>query len=143
MAGKQKNSDDMINDINITPMVDIMLVLLIIFMVTASFIVTPAIPVKLPSASTGEETDTKTVSIVITKDNKYFVEGKKVSPENLENYLKIKKQTLTKSDNDKKISFQVVISADKKAYHGKVMKVVDMLRRLGITDYAFSIEESE
>ena len=142
MAGKQKNSDDMINDINITPMVDIMLVLLIIFMVTASIIVTPSIPVKLPSAATGEETKTKTVSIVITKDNKYFIEGKKVDGNKIEEYLKNKKEE-TENDKTEKKTLQVVIAADEKAYHGNVMKIVDILRKIGITDYAFSVEDKQ
>jgi len=137
MAGKQKNGDDMINDINITPMVDIMLVLLIIFMVTASFIVTPSIPVKLPSAATGEETEVKSVSIVITKDNRYFIEGKKVKEEDIENYIELKK----KEADSKNKKIQIVIAADEKAYHGKVMNIVDIIRKLGITDYAFSIED--
>ncbi len=167
MAGKQKGSDDMINDINITPMVDIMLVLLIIFMVTASIIVTPSIPVKLPSAATGEETKTKTVSIVITKDNKYFVEGKSIKLDKLEEYLKNKKLSLTNTDVKNKVvpyspannkddiadsnklatslptKLQIVIAADQKAYHGKVMNVVDILRKIGITDYAFSVEDKK
>lgn len=158
MAGKQKGSDDMISDINITPMVDIMLVLLIIFMVTASIIVTPSIPVKLPSAATGEETKTKTVSIVITKDNKYFVEGKSIKPDKLEEYLKNKKLSLASTkasentineDNIEPASnkvatkLQIVIAADRKAYHGNVMTVVDILRKVGITDYAFSVEDKK
>jgi len=159
MAGKQSNDDGMINDINITPMVDIMLVLLIIFMVTASIIVTPSIPVKLPSAATGEEAKTKTIPIVITKDNKFFVEGKIISNDKLEKFLKDKKEELdagvipennTNEEQEgdenievkpEKVSLQIVIAADKEAYHGKVMAVVDILRKIGISDYAFSVED--
>jgi len=136
MAGKSRNDDGMITDINITPMVDIMLVLLIIFMVTANIIVTPKIPVKLPSAVTGEPTETKTLSIVITKDNKYFIEGKEITLEKIKTYIANKKEELK---DIKKL--QLVIAADREAYHGKVMKIVDIIRKLGITDYAFNIED--
>jgi len=143
MAGKQQNDDGMINDINITPMVDIMLVLLIIFMVTASIIVTPSIPVKLPSAATGEESKTKTIPIVITKDNKFFVEGKIISNDKLEEYLKKKKKEAdsTLDENKQATKLQIVIAADKEAYHGRVMAIVDILRKIGVTDYAFSVED--
>ena len=143
MAGKQKNDDGMINDINITPMVDIMLVLLIIFMVTANIIVTPAIPVKLPSASTGETLETKTISIVITKDNKFFVEGKIIKQNKIKIYLQKEKDKLNSENlkKEKKKKLQVVIAADKDAKHGKVMKIVDIIRIVGINDYAFSIED--
>lgn len=133
MAGQSNNDDGMISGINITPMVDVVLVLLIIFMVTASYIVTPSIPVKLPTASTGEVLPTKTISIVMTKENKYFVEGKEIAIANLKAYL------AEKQKENKKI--QIVIAADKKAYYGNVIKVVDMIRLLGISDYAFNIEE--
>ncbi len=133
MAGQSNNDDGMIVGINITPMVDVVLVLLIIFMVTASYIVTPSIPVKLPTASTGEVLPTKTVSIVMTKDNQYFVEGKAIALKDLKGYLQEKKEA------HKKI--QVVIAADKESYYGNVIKVVDMIRLLGISDYAFNIEE--
>ena len=136
MAGSSKNDDGMITSINITPMVDIMLVLLIIFMVTANIIVTPNIPVKLPSAATGEPTETKTLSIVITKDNRYFIEGKEINLKDMTAYITDKKEEL----KDKK-KLQLVIAADREAYHGKVMKIVDIIRKLGITDYAFNIEE--
>jgi biopolymer transport protein ExbD len=132
----------MINDINITPMVDIMLVLLIIFMVTASIIVTPSIPVKLPSAATGEETKSKTISIVITKENKFFIEGKSVDETNLEKYLNEKKVE-AENDVEGKKNLQIVLAADEKAFHGNVMAVIDTLRKIGITDYAFSVEDKK
>ncbi len=135
MASKQHNDDGIINDINMTPMVDIMLVLLIIFMVTASLIVTPSIPVKLPTASTGETTPTETASIVLTKDNKYFIEGKEIVFNDIQSYLE------TKKNNAKDGKLQVVIAADKQCYYGEIIKIVDVIRIVGIIDYAFNIEE--
>lgn len=136
-GGKSNNDDGMITDINITPMVDVMLVLLIIFMLTASFIVTPSIPVKLPTASTGESTPTETVSIVMTKESKFYIEGNPIEMNEILNYLESKKK------NAESGKLQVVIAADNEAQYGKVIKLVDIIRIAGIVDYAFNIEDEQ
>ena len=61
-GGAQFDDGEMITDINVTPLVDIMLVLLIIFMLTANLIVAPSIKVDLPKAATGEGTAPSTCS---------------------------------------------------------------------------------
>src|SRR5258708_30109119 len=65
--------------INVTPLVDITLVLLIIFMVTASYIVSPAIKVDLPKAASGSEQTKTTLSITISKDNAVYLNGERRS----------------------------------------------------------------
>ncbi|MBS2025252.1 MAG: biopolymer transporter ExbD, partial [Deltaproteobacteria bacterium] len=65
-GGGMDPGDDGINEINVTPLVDIMLVLLIIFMVTASYIVKDSIEVELPRAANGGETTNKTFAVMIT-----------------------------------------------------------------------------
>ena len=59
MAAQAANDDEMITGINVTPLVDITLVLLIVFMMTASYIVSPAIKVELPKAATAESVGPK------------------------------------------------------------------------------------
>ena len=77
MAGKVGNDDDVIADINVTPLVDIMLVLLIIFMLTNEEVTEkmkkPVIEVDLPKAASAQKEPQKPLSIVITKDNALFV----------------------------------------------------------------------
>ena len=80
MAGgtSQFEDDDsgrMITEINVTPLVDIVLVMLIIFMVTTSYIVTPAIKVDLPKAATGSDQAKTTLGLTITKDGSLFLNG--------------------------------------------------------------------
>src|SRR5688572_18477063 len=77
MAGKAHDEDDIISDINVTPFVDIVLVLLIIFMVTATYIVSRAIPVDLPKASSGEDITT-TLALTLTKGGDLYLDGRKV-----------------------------------------------------------------
>src|SRR5947199_1897980 len=75
MAGTAEQDDDGITGINVTPLVDITLVLLIIFMVTASYIVRETIEVELPRAAHGGETVQKTFAVLVTKEGKTFLNG--------------------------------------------------------------------
>src|SRR6476646_10077891 len=83
-AGGYGNDDDsgrMIVDINVTPLVDITLVLLIIFMVTASLIVNPAIKVDLPKAASGTEQTKTTLALTLNKEGVLFLNGERSSDE--------------------------------------------------------------
>src|SRR3979411_2525589 len=75
MAGQIQDEDDAITGINVTPLVDITLVLLIIFMVTATYIVKETIEVELPRAAHGGETVQKTFAVLITKDGQSYLNG--------------------------------------------------------------------
>ncbi len=135
MAGKNTENEEMITDINVTPLVDITLVLLIIFMVTATYIVTPSIKVELPKAVNSEESNPSTIAIVITRDDKTFLNGEEVSSQIL--IEKIKKAVSLNPD------VQAIISADRYVYHGKVVNIIDVVKGAGITKFAISIEKNE
>ncbi|MGC8928549.1 MAG: ExbD/TolR family protein [Myxococcota bacterium] len=135
MAGKSTENEEMITDINVTPLVDITLVLLIIFMVTATYIVTPSIKVELPKAANSEESSPSTIAIVITKDDRTFLNGEEVNSGAL--VEKIKKAVELNPD------VQAIISADKYVYHGKVVNIIDVVKGAGITKFAISIEKNE
>lgn len=77
MAGFDNNDNDIISSINVTPLVDIMLVLLIIFMLVSSFVVKEAIDVDLPHAATGSEVENESVSVVISKEGDFYLAGKR------------------------------------------------------------------
>src|SRR5947207_2118262 len=78
MAAAQQDEDNEIVAINVTPLVDITLVLLIIFMVTASFIVRETVEVDLPRAAHGGETVQGLVNVVMDKDSQLFFDGSPV-----------------------------------------------------------------
>ena len=140
MAGKSRgDDDDIIVDINVTPLVDVVLVLLVVFMVTARLMIPPSIPLELPKASTGENNQ-KDLSLAISlsyapkgQPNPLFLNGKKITYPQLT--LKIK-QAVKKKKKD----LQVIIAADRRVLHGTVMSLLDMLRRLGVEQYAFNID---
>lgn len=125
-----------ISNINVTPLVDIMLVLLIIFMLVSSFIAREAIEVDLPHAATGKDIEKKTVSILVSKAGEYYISGRKMADiSSLSDELKKEK-----SQNSE---LQVVIAADRMVYHGKVVDIIDLIRQLGIYNFAINVEYDE
>ncbi len=136
MSEFQQDESEMITNINITPLVDIMLVLLIIFMLVSSITDFSSIEIELPKAATGERIHDETVSIMISRLGDFYLSGqKKSSIENLTSELEnIKKE---------KPEIQVVISADKKVYHEQIIKVIDIVRKLGIDRFAINGEHLE
>jgi biopolymer transport protein ExbD len=130
MGGSSQGSeDDLITAINVTPLVDIVLVLLIILMVTASYIVNKSINVDLPKAATGEAT-TSSLSISIDVDGKLYLDG----VENNEPKLQAAIRKAYGENNDVK----AIISADGRVRHAQVVRVIDMLRREHVTKFAIN-----
>jgi biopolymer transport protein ExbD len=129
------NDDDMpaISEINVTPFVDVVLVLLVIFMVTAPMLVREQMSVNLPKASTGEKSASQAVSIEIDKDGVVRVMDKVVSLGNLVEEIK---SILASNPNA-----QAVISADQESKHGDVVQVMDLIKSAGLTRFAIQIEK--
>ena len=75
MAGGARDGDDdsLVTDINVTPLVDVMLCLLVIFMVTTTYVVADSIKIDLPNAASGDTTAPSTLAIMFTKDRKSVV----------------------------------------------------------------------
>jgi biopolymer transport protein ExbD len=136
MISLNEDDEPIMSEINITPLVDIMLVLLIIFMMVSTIVDLSAISVELPKAATGENSKAESVSIAIAKDGNYFLSGKYVSTlDSLKQQLEIKKK--------QNPQVQAVISADKSVSHGKVVKIIDLIRKLNISKFAISVELSD
>lgn len=133
----QKDDDGQIMaEINITPLVDIMLVLLIIFMMVSTLVDFSAIHVELPKAATAETAKSESVSIVISKNGQYFLSGVPMSS------IDELKQNIERLKNQNP-EIQAVISADKSVSHGQVVKIIDLIRKLSIAKFAISVELSE
>jgi len=118
--------------INVTPLVDITLVLLIIFMVTASYIVSPAIKVDLPKAASGSEQTKTTLSITISKDNAVYLNGERSSDARIVDYIH--------GELPKNPDLQAIIAADKVVSHGDVIHVIDLVKRSGVHRFALNVD---
>jgi biopolymer transport protein ExbD len=138
MAGSAaRDEDDVISDINVTPLVDIMLCLLVIFMVTTSYVVADSIKLDLPEASTGGGTEPSTVMVAYTLNDdgsrQLFLNGAKSDFEGLRAHIR-----KVKADGAKDV--QAVIAADKRASHGEVIHIIDVVKQEGIVKFALNIE---
>ena len=135
MAGGANFDDDeggVITEINVTPLVDIMLVLLIIFMLTANIITQQSIGVELPNAVTGETVESTTVAFTIDSEANVFLNGEATNEAQMRDALPI----LVKESDD----IQAIIAADKSVSHGKVIWLIDLIRQLGIEKFALNID---
>lgn len=139
MAGSAGNDDDgEITGINVTPLVDVMLVLLIVFMVTSTYIVQQSIQVQLPKADSGENTaKTKNLAFVVDQAGNLFMDGQATTIEQLPTQI-----NAIKAQNPQ-MQLQAMVAADKETKHGYVVRLIDTVRLLGITDLAINVESSK
>jgi biopolymer transport protein ExbD len=121
--------------INVTPMVDIVLVLLIIMMVSATYIVSQSIKVELPKTASSDDTVSKTHVVTITKDGQYLFNDKATSQRELPALLRG-----AKAENK---DLNLVITADEQARHGNVVGVIDLAKVEGITKFAINVEAKQ
>lgn len=134
MAGNFGGSDDdVISGINVTPLVDVVLVLLVIFLMTAPVIYQSAIKVQLPKANTGEEAASKSpLTFTVNAGGTVFWNGEELSWETLATRLK----ALGPKTGDE----TAIISADQATPHGVVIKLMDSLRAAGLVRFALNVE---
>jgi biopolymer transport protein ExbD len=134
MASVSNSTDDeAITGINVTPLVDVTLVLLIIFMVTAKLIAGQGIPLDLPKASTARGTQT-TLTLSIDAQGKVLANGRPVASDQA-----LREQA--RSELKKTPDLRTVISASSSASHGAVMRVLDVAREAGIVKIAFAADK--
>ena len=133
MAGGAQDNDEEITGINVTPLVDVVLVLLIIFMVTANFIVRETVEVDLPRAANGGETVQGLVNVVLDKEGKLFFDGAEVGEDEL------RRKVLEALEKDKET--RAIISADQSLPYGRVMRLIDVVKGEGIAKFALNIEK--
>jgi biopolymer transport protein TolR len=135
LAGAQNDEDESITGINVTPLVDVTLVLLIIFMVTASYIVKETIEVELPRAAHGGETVQKTFAVLVTREGKNYLNGVPVDDGGL--------VAAVREAKGRGEDVQAIVGADKNATHGMVTHLLDVLKGAGVTKFAIQIEKQE
>jgi biopolymer transport protein ExbD len=121
----------MFSGINVTPLVDIMLVLLIIFMVTAKLIVSQSLPMDLPRAATGDQQQT-VFAVAVDSVGKTTVDSKPADDREL--------LGLARSARAQDPELRAVIRADQTTDHGRIVRLMDLLRQAGIAKIAFGVD---
>ena len=136
MAIRMSGEEDAIVDINITPFVDVVLVLLVIFMVTAHFIVNRGMNLQLPKAASIDQIQRqKNFNISINKEGGYSLDGNIMSLSE----IKIEAQKAEQS----KLDIVVTLSADKGVVYDSVIHLMDELRQTGVSNFALQLEPEE
>ena len=135
MAVGPSEQDELITSINITPLVDVMLVLLVIFMVTTEIIHEEekphVLPIELPAATTAEEMlSTGLMSFIIDKEGQLYLNTDRIESTSLP-----KAVASIRANN---VIPQALISADQGVAHGSVVELMDALRRLEVRKIAFN-----
>lgn len=133
MAMSSGESQGPITGINITPLVDVCLVLVIIFMVTAPLLTQPSLPVDLPKARTSEGKDRENITLTVTKDGRWALNEKQLSVEELGAALRRK---VAESRGR-----YVIIRADSEASYGYVLDALRLAREAGAMDFSIATEQ--
>jgi len=120
--------------INVTPMVDVMLVLLVIMMVSATYIVSRALKVELPKSASSDEASKGPITVTLTKDHQVLINQEPVSGGDAELVARFKKARGPEGDAP-----NLVVSADGAALHGWVVHVIDLAKQQGITKFAINV----
>jgi biopolymer transport protein ExbD len=128
------NEDEAISEINVVPLVDIILVVLIIFMVTAPMIMKPAINVNLPKAGSGDPSAPSQLTISITNGGVLMLNSAKSDEQSI--------SEKAATEVGKNPDVQAIISADKEVPHGTVVHIIDVVKTAGVKKFAISIEKA-
>jgi biopolymer transport protein ExbD len=137
VAGSYGNGDEseLIGGVNITPVVDVCLTLLIVFIVTASTMVNRSMPVQLPKAATAEAAPPSILNIAISRTGEVFLNG---APARLEDIPRAVEEARAGAAAETRLAG--FVSADVEAPYGKFAEAVDRLRLAGVTDIALDTQ---
>ncbi len=135
MRFQTRSRDDV--QLDMTPLVDVVFLLLIFFMLSTSLSVNPGIKIDLPKSSAEQVKKKKTtLRVAIEAGGRIFLEGKKLSLVQLREKFKV----VGKAHGDDAL---VVIEADKKVYHGLVVKVMDAAKSSGLNKLAIATQPED
>jgi biopolymer transport protein ExbD len=121
--------------INVTPMVDVVLVLLVIMMVSANYIVAASMKVELPRAASQSDEVSSVAAVTVTKDGKYLFNQEPMDEAQLA--AKLKGAYAANPE------MSLIVSADREAMHGKVVHVIDLAKLEGILKFAINVETAQ
>jgi biopolymer transport protein ExbD len=130
-ASSASGDDDIISGINVTPLVDIVLVLLVILMVTASYVASKTIPLDLPKAASGGDAPTM-LAVSIDQTGQLYLDATPVSRTELRERVS--------AAHGRDADTRATIAADGRVSHAVVVEVIDILRREDIVKFAINVD---
>jgi biopolymer transport protein ExbD len=133
MATKRGSGGDTISEINVVPLVDIILVVLIIFMVTAPALVKPSVEVNLPEAASGDETQPSLLNVAMTASGKILFNNIEVDEDGA--------RGIALAEYERNAEVQAVIIADQDIPYGQVIRVMDWIKSTGVKNFAVTTDQ--
>ncbi len=134
MGISARSDSEVVSEINVTPLVDVVLVLLVVFMVTAKLVMGQTLPMDLPKAATGGE-EQVVLAIELAADGRLAVDGK---PATVDQISARAEEALAKNPE-----VRVVIDADGRVPHADVVRVMDRVKGAGVSRIAFGVDDAE
>lgn len=132
MAGASTNDDGLVSGINVTPFVDVVLVLLVALMVAATDIAAQTLSVDLPRAASGAEAPPRTLAITIDPRGALFLDGRPTDEAGL--------RAATRDARAKDPEVRATLAADGKVPHEHVVRVMDVLRQESVLRFALQVQ---
>ncbi len=133
MAAQESDIDGVVTGINVTPLVDIMLVLLVIFMVTAHFVTDSGVKINLPKAATSEANATAALTVMMDKSGKILLMDHEVDVNGLKANLARESQLNP--------GVRVNLAADGALPYDQIVTVLDAIKQAGVTRVALQAEK--
>lgn len=134
IGGSRNRRGAMINNINVTPLCDILLVLLIIFMVASTYIVAQTLKVELPKSASSDGSADTPLTMILEHEGAVRWNGEVVTE------VILKKQLAGAVAENR--DAELIISADAKVEHGRVVHFIDIAKLAGITKFAINVEQA-
>jgi biopolymer transport protein ExbD len=135
LGGKSGGGHGAIVGINVTPMVDVVLVLLVIMMVSATYIVSQSLKVELPKAASSNEAVQSLAAVTLTKDGKLYFNQQPITEPDL---IKKFKESIAANED-----VSLIVSADQEVQHGRVVHIIDIAKLEGILKFAINVEPAK
>lgn len=120
---KKYRSGRILSGVNITPFTDVVLVLLIVFMITAPGILTSSLDIQLPDAGSSSSTKSEGITVALDREGRVYLDGDNVELKDL--------KALIRKRIESDPSGRFLLNADRKVEHGKVIEVLDLIRSSG------------
>jgi biopolymer transport protein ExbD len=126
------HNDELLTEINITPFVDIILVILIIFLLVAQVMGPQVLGIKLPKAAQSDMLTRQPITVFLDTSGRIAVNGVYLDEKSMIQFIK--------EQVEKDPQLDVVISADEKVFHGRVVGILDTIKGLGVTKLAIHVQ---
>jgi biopolymer transport protein ExbD len=140
-GGEGPGEEELIGGVNITPIVDVCLTLLIVFIVTASSMVNRSMPVQLPKAATAEASPPSILNVAIARDGSLFIDGAPGRLQDIPRAVEAARARAVASGSEGKLAG--FVSADVAAPYGRFAEAIDQLRLAGVAENALDSQPAD